>query len=778
MNTLDTRRRIALLLIAASGFCGAAVAAPRAAVPAPRAAVPAPRAAVPAPRPAAAVGSGASGSTAASSTTTRELKVTFADMGADSMALQGVQSSAVVNLGIRRDEVVVGAAMHLKLTYSPSLLQDLSHLRVTLNGQTTGALPLPKADAGKELVRTIDLDPRYFTDYNQIRLDLIGHYALQCEDPEHSSIWATIGGQSDITLTLRPIELRDDLAALPAPFFDPHDNGRLDLPIVLPAGASRDIIRSAGVAASWFGMLADYRSARFPVSFDALPNRHGLVFATNASRPGALALAEVAQPTISIVDHPQNPSLKLLVFQGKDETQLRQAVEALVLGSAILTGNSASVAKVSFGRRPAYDAPRWVRTDRPVKIGELIDSPDQLQAHGIAPAAMNVNLRLPPDLFTWNRVGVPVDLHYRYTAPAERDNSVLTVSINGQLLRSYRLPPESESGSAGRFFVPLLQNDGSRESRGLLIPAFQLASDNQMQFQFAMDFHREAMCKEVFVDNTRESIDPDSTVDISSFAHYAALPNLALFANAGFPFTRYADLGETAVVLPDAADRTALEQLFFVLGRMGRQTGAAALAYRLLDPREAESAKDTDLLVLSGPASNTLLEHWGKNLALVFGRLGRDYRQLARAPNPISGTAQPDAQEGAPPNVVIRANGSLGALLGFESRVSSGRTVVALAGSDDAAAKALVAALEDPSKVPLIRGEITIVRDESVQSFQGSDAYYVGSLSWWQWLWFHLSRHSLILTLVSLAVAVALGLFIYGRLQRVVARRLEGRSGA
>jgi hypothetical protein len=280
----------------------------------------------------------------------------------------------------------------------------------------------------------------------------------------------------------------------------------------------------------------------------------------------------------------------------------------------------------------------------------------------------------------------------------------------------------------------------------------------------------------VFVDNTRESIDPDSTIDISSFPHYAALPNLALFANAGFPFTRYADLGETGVVLPDAADRAALEQLFFLLGRMGRQTGAATLAYRLLDAHEAETAKNTDLLVLSGAASNALLEHWGRDLALVFGKLGRDYRQLVAAPNPITGATRPDAQAGTAPNVVVQAGGSLGALMSFESRVSSGRTVVALAGNDAAAADSLLAALEDPSKVLLVRGELAIVRDDSVQSFQGTDLYYVGSLSWWQWLWFHFSRHAVLLMLVSLAAAVAAGLFIYGRLQRTVTKRLEPRT--
>ncbi len=706
----------------------------------------------------------------------RDVKLSFVDLGAGSISLHGVQSSATIDVGIRRDEVVVGAVLHLRMTYSPSLLQDLSHLRISLNGQAISALPLAKADSGREIERVVVLDPRYFSDYNQIRLDLISHYSLACEEPDHSSLWAAIGGRSDLTLTLRPIDLRDDLALLPAPFFDPHDNRRLVLPIVLPAGADRDLVRSAGVAASWFGMLADYRGARFPVTFDSLPDRHGLVFATNASRPAQLALPEVQAPTVRIVDHPADPSVKLLVFQGRDDAQLRQAVEGLVLGSAVMSGSSANISQVVYGRRAAYDAPRWLRTDRPVKLGELIDSPDQLQAYGVAPGPMSINMRLPPDLFTWNRPGVPVDLHYRYTAPAERDNSLLAVSINKQLLRSYRLPPESESGAAGRFFVPLLQSDGSRESSGLVIPAFQLASENLMQFQFTMDSHREGMCKQVFVDDTRESIDPDSTVDISGFPHYAALPNLALFANAGFPFTRFADLGETAIVLPDTADVPALEQLFFLLGRMGRQTGAATLAYRLIDPKEALDAKDVDLLVLSGASSNDLLAHWGRGLALVFGKLGLDYRQLGPAPGSTIGPSVPD-ERSTPPTVVVRTDGSLGALMSFESRVTGGRTVVALVGSDASAANSLVTTLEDDGKVPLLRGELAIVRGDAVQSFAGDDVYYVGSLSWWQWLWFHFSRHALLLTLLALVAAVAAGLFLYGRLQRVVTRRLEGRTG-
>src|SRR5262249_22324470 len=232
--------------------------------------------------------------------------------------------------GIRGDQLVTGGTLHLRMTYSPSLIQDLSHLRVSLNGQTVAAVTLTRADAGHEVERAIALDPRYFSDYNHIQLDLIAHYTTECEDPQHSSLWVKVSPDSDVTLSVRPLELRDDLALLPAPFFDPHDNRALVLPIVLAAHAPHGVVRAAGVAASWFGVLADYRGARFPVSFDSLPPQHALVFATNDSRPAGLELAPVQSPTVRVMDHPLDPSLKLLVFQGKDETHLRQAVEGVV----------------------------------------------------------------------------------------------------------------------------------------------------------------------------------------------------------------------------------------------------------------------------------------------------------------------------------------------------------------------------------------------------------------------------------------------------------------
>jgi len=169
----------------------------------------------------------------------RLLHLPLAELGGGGpIELRGVDGQATVALGLARDEVVTGAKLRLRLTYSPALMPELSHLRILLNGQTVVALPLPKEQAGREIAREVVLDPQYFTDYNHLRFDLIGHYTRECEDPQHSALWAAISDRSEIELEVRPLELRNDLALLPAPFFDPRDSRRLELPVVLPTSPS------------------------------------------------------------------------------------------------------------------------------------------------------------------------------------------------------------------------------------------------------------------------------------------------------------------------------------------------------------------------------------------------------------------------------------------------------------------------------------------------------------------------------------------------------------
>ncbi|MCH3828570.1 cellulose biosynthesis cyclic di-GMP-binding regulatory protein BcsB, partial [Campylobacter jejuni] len=82
-------------------------------------------------------------------------------------------------------------------------------------------------------------------------VQLIGHYTLGCEDPVHSSLWADVAGRSTLELTVMPVDLPNDLALLPVPFFDSRDVRQLALPIVLGRSPDAARLESAGVLASW-----------------------------------------------------------------------------------------------------------------------------------------------------------------------------------------------------------------------------------------------------------------------------------------------------------------------------------------------------------------------------------------------------------------------------------------------------------------------------------------------------------------------------------------------
>jgi hypothetical protein len=705
----------------------------------------------------------------------RNVRLTLRDLGQrQPLELRGADDrGADLSLGLRADEVVVAARLRLRFSYSPALLPELSHLKVSLNGEPASAIALPRDAAGREVIRELELNPAYFTDYNHLRLELVGHYTLECEDRRQSSLWATVSEQSELELVVRTLELKNELALLPAPFFDRHDSRRLELPVVLPAHRERALLHAAGIAASWFGALADYRGARFPVADAELPSRHALVFATNAAKPAGLALADVAAPTVRILDHPRDPRVKLLLFMGRDAAELERAVLGVTLGQAVLSGPGATVGAVRVAPRAPYDAPRWLRTDRPVRIGELVDSPAELEAWGRSPPPLAVHLRPPPDLMTWNQNGVPLDLHYRYTPPAERDPSALTIGLNERLVRAVRLRPDTESGAVDRLMLPFAPGGAIGARERLLLPMLELGADNALTFQFALESHRTGACREQLPDLSRAAVDPESTLDLTGFGHYTAMPNLAIYANAGFPFTRLADLAETAIVLPPEPTSATIEELLFQLGRFGRLTGVPATAFRLVSGDEAR-ALDADLLVLGGAAPGASLGAAGATLAL---ELADDERRF-RLPMPLADRPRgAEPERGSRGEVAVRAGGPFAALIGYESPARRGRSVVALLGGTPAAAESLAAALEDAGHVAAMRGELVIIRGGAVESYAGDARYFVGSVPWWTRLGFQLSRHPWLVTLFALALVLGGAVVGYGWLRRRASERLGEASG-
>ncbi|RYF75585.1 MAG: cellulose biosynthesis cyclic di-GMP-binding regulatory protein BcsB, partial [Comamonadaceae bacterium] len=209
---------------------------------------------------------------------TREFNLT--QLGINyAVELQGVSATVGIPFSIRADELVTQAGLRLNYSYSPSLIPELSHLKVSVNDVLVATLPASAADAGKPLSRDIPIDRRLIAEFNRINIQLIGHYTQDCEDPMHSSLWAKVDASSTLQLNVQPLKLGNELGSLPQPFFDARDIRRARIPMVL-GNTSSPLLESAGIVSSWLGGQADYRGAQFPVSLGTLPaSGHAIVFA-------------------------------------------------------------------------------------------------------------------------------------------------------------------------------------------------------------------------------------------------------------------------------------------------------------------------------------------------------------------------------------------------------------------------------------------------------------------------------------------------------------------
>lgn len=695
---------------------------------------------------------------------------------ARSIRLSGDHGSVTVPFSVRLDEVARSVKLGLRFTASPSLLPDLSHLKLWLNGQMIGTLPLPRESGGVLQAREVDIDPRLVSDYNELRIQLIGHYTLECEDPFHDSIWLELAPDSAIDLGVERVALADDLALLPAPFFDHRDNRPVEVPFVFATAPDLPLLRSAGVIASWLGALADYRETRFPLAIGTPPARHSIALVVNGQSLPGIDLDPVSAPTISVRRVAPEGVAKLLLIQGRDAADIEKAVQALVLGQPVLTGARASVTRLeALERRAAYEGPRWVRTDRPVRFAEIVGRAGALQARGFTPDPVRLKLRVPADLYAGFSSGVPISLRYRYSPPVETNNSSLDVAINDRYLQTFRLQPSGAMGDTGRFSLPLIDSQDWLGPAEVRIPAFQIGSDNDLALQFRFEPAKQGRCRSTAIDNMMGAIDPDSTIDLSSLPHYKRMPDLAAFAGSGFPFTRYADLGETTVVFPDGAvERGEIETYLALLSRLGRWTGVPAMFHEVARVAALDGDVDRDLLLIGRALAQTGPLDWDADLpALVAAS-----RRVMRPADPVLDRAydlRPEHEERAPADarLELQALGDLGAVVSFESPLESGRTVVAVTGSTPAALAATLTALTDAGLAQGIHGDAAFVRGRSVSSYEVGETYHVGDLRWWQVIWAHLAHYPLLLALLALVAALLVALFLYRALSRRAERRLR-----
>jgi cellulose synthase (UDP-forming) len=701
---------------------------------------------------------------------TRRVVYNLRQLGATGpLAMRGTSQLQGVEFGVRGDEVVTSAQLSVSGAMSPSLIPEFSNVTVTLNEQYVGTIPVTKDQQNYQV--EMPVSPVFFQDNNRLNFRFTGRYTQECNDPLSGLLWSTVYDTSTLTLTLERLPPQRDLARLPLPFFDGFQKELLTLPFVLTGNPGNEALRAAGIAASWFGQLAAYRGASFPVMAEPPPEGNAVLVIVGGEGRSVAGLPPINGPTVAVVPNPNDPLASLLVIGGRTGEEVVVAATSLTVGSRTLGAEVSAVQAPKVAAREPYDAPNWLATDRPVKFGELVDTA-ALQSYGYV-GLLHVPFRTAPDFYTWR--DRPFQMSLRYRAPVapiiDLAPSRLDVGINGIYLDTLSLAPPDATNS---WLSKLLSFGGPAAGATVAVPAYDVFGANDLQFFFdARPLHR-GDCVAVPQD-LRMSVDPDSTIDLSRGYRFTQLPNLSFFVNSGFPFTRMADLSQTAVVLPDRPSGVEIGAFLNIMGRLGSLTGYPAIGVAVVRPDGAATVADRDLLVMgtlsrmqgaAGLLANSPVQLAGNRLTVSVSEPLESVRRLF---DDRIGAER----DRAAATLAAGINDTTAVLLGGESPLHGSRSVVAVLAASPQALDGVVSALRDSEQAPLIQGDLSLLSGGRVTSYRVTTPYTVGSLPPYLWPSWYLRDEPLSVVAFMVVGCVLLGLALLWTLRRRTARRLQ-----
>jgi cellulose synthase (UDP-forming) len=639
----------------------------------------------------------------------------LADAGVpETIVLRGTDASHTVYFSVPRNEVVKTAELRLRYRFSPGLLAGISHLKVSLNGTPFATLPAT-ADPDAMLALPAELLVRD----NQLTFEFIGHYTTTCEDPANSTLWGQVDATSTVELAGTLLALPNDLRLLPLPFYDAAGDMHPVVPIVFLSQPSESALRAAGIVASWFGAMADYRAARFPVSIGTIPAGSNaiLIGEDAAAIPAALGVRDVSGPTIAMRTNPADLYYKVLVVTGSNADDLVKAATALALERDVLQGDTVRVADVQMpGPRRPDDAPRWLSTERKTTIGEIAPASD-LEWDGSVP--VGVYLRIPPDLYFGETKNLGLHLSYRYNGVPLANDSSLLVYANSAYASASPMPHTYAASTVVDAVAP--------------VPVAEMRPfSNSLMMRFGFKVAKKGRCEETPAMNLQGAILKDSYLDIEGIPHWASLPNLELFANAGYPFTRMADLAETAVVLPDAPASEEIEMFLTMMGHFGAQTGYPVLRVSVTNAAGMAGDGARDYLVMGTVADQPALKELGDALPVgvdesglhvrgtegFFSSVERAWRRLHGGEQARSGQLE---TAGGVPDALIE---------GMEWPRGSKRSVVVIVVRQPARIEGFLAAFLGAAQSSEIGQSVSVLHGEQFASYRiGDEVYRVGEIS-------------------------------------------------
>lgn len=703
--------------------------------------------------------------------------VTVAQMGQPlGVVLSGGQLQGGIDFTLSADQVVTNAQLLLNLKVSPAMAARNTTLQLMLNGQPLGIVPLGSADSNVSSYQ-LDIPAAMVVSRNSISFKINDGDALLCQRDLTSKYQVTIMPTTRLDLESQQLNIGADLSHFPRPFFDEMQMTPGIMAFAFPAKTQPEQVSAAALVASWLGIQADYRGISFEALHDKLPEKNGILFGKPGESIGGLTLPKSQGPLLQIIDNPGNPVYKLLLVVGSNDQQLKSAAWRLTRGQFKTLTSSLPVEAQSIPVSKPYDAPRWISTDRPVRLGELLRKDQSLTVSGIWHDSLRLAFRAAPDLFMWDGDTIPLKIGYRFPSESwiDEERSHLAMTFNGTFLHNL---PVNKQGALEQLWHKL-GGDARQENYNMPLEPYLIYGDNQLALYFHIETKENAPCSVLLNNNIKSRIDEDSWIDLSKTRHFSLLPNLSYFVGASFPFTRLADYSQTVLLLPENPAESEIGTLLDLAARSGNATGTALNNNRVMFGLPSGGANQLHLSESDVLAVSTM-EQSAFNRALLAQSAFtiNDHTFGVREPTlwqKVQRWMEGDWNaSGVDADRYFSSNEAWRGFVSFRSQWNPSRLVVLAIGSDGEQLSRLHSDLGSARINAGIRGDASIITDENgVRSFRVGPQFPSGQMPWYMMVVWYANQHSAMLAIFGLLFATIIGLSLYALLKQRARKRLN-----
>ncbi|WED20652.1 cellulose biosynthesis cyclic di-GMP-binding regulatory protein BcsB [Vibrio sp. JC009] len=707
---------------------------------------------------------------------TVEDTITFAQMGrSEGVLFVSGQSEAGIDFTMPEDKIVTDAELHLDIKATSDQITDDTMLEVRANGVFLGELALKKALDGKASYQ-VNLPAMLVTTSNALNFRLSDRDELICSPEQIGISQLNILPTSYVKAKSQLLNFPADLSFFPRPFWDPLDLTKGSVTVSLPETPNTGQISAASLLASWFGTVTDKRGVSFEVLTGDLPSGNGIVIAAPGDEIGGLEIADSEEPYLQVIPNPFNSASKLLLIVGKDRKDLRKATWRLTQGDFETQAVQHIVKEAgSIPKSKAYDAPRWLSTEEPIYLHQLMAKDERMVSTGFWHKAIDIKFRTAPDLYLWDAKSFPLNISYRFPTKSwiDEDRSSLGVTLNGEFLKAL---PVNEQGLIETIWSKL-GGDARKEEALIPVQPRDVYGDNQLSLYFNIVNQPGISCDELMNSDIKSSIETDSRIDMSKASHFALMPELSYFVGASFPFSKFADYSKTAVLLPEVPGSTHLETLLDLGARSGAATGTLVSRENIFlgIPKTRSSLEGRDVLAISTMADDDFNEEiFEQSPYMASDRDVLELRNLSLIQKVTNWILSDWELDHLDAERYFSSQTAWRGFVSYPSPWSSGRMVVVATGSDSDQLSRLESDLRIRKINENIHGNASIITDlDGVRSFYISPQRPTGEYSWYKLVLWYGGKHIILLALVAGLISLILAFPLHGAYKNRVKRRLN-----